>query len=270
MRFLFLIFIFLACSSPKSVSRNLSSDYTAEKIFISHPSDKNKKIEFFIDSHVKKQKLKTIVFIHGHQFPKRLGGYDVVKWGVLDKWKKRGFNAVSISQPGYGESDGPADYCGMFTQDAVIAVLDYLDKNSISDREDITLIGVSRGAMVSGMVASRKIIKNLVLIAGAYDLGALYHNLSYSPIKRNIAKEAGTESWQFRERSVLSHAEKINSRVLILHGKRDRAPTYQNAKDLFSLLKVSGNEVELNGFDSGHRIPIGERKKLIDKFIIGN
>lgn len=155
----------------------------------------------------------------------------------------------------------------MFTQDAVI---DYLVEKSISDVDNVSLLGVSRGAMVSGMVASRKKIKNVVLTAGSYDLEALYNNLSDSPIKRNIANEAGIESWQFRERSVLSHAEKINARVLILHGRKDRTPTFQNAKDLFSLLKVSGNKVEFHGFDSGHRTPIGERNKLIDQFILGN
>lgn len=56
MRFLILSFILLACSSPKLVSRNLSSEYTAKQIFISHPSNSTKKIEFFIDLNAGKEK----------------------------------------------------------------------------------------------------------------------------------------------------------------------------------------------------------------------
>jgi dipeptidyl aminopeptidase/acylaminoacyl peptidase len=274
MKHLLLVFIFsiicLSCSSTKSGRHEIANKETFMQMFLSHPTD-NKNIEYFIDKPKSEKPLKTIILVHGHQFPEKVGGYDFVKWGVLDKWKNRGYLAVAISQPGYGSSNGKPDYCGLYTQDAVVAVKTELIKKKLADPNDITLLGISRGAMVSGMVAAReKDIKNLVLIAGAYDLEALYNKLEDSPLKRNIRNEGGAKPFHFRERSVLSHAEKIKSKTLILHGKEDRQPTFQNAKDLFSLLKISNGKVKFHAFDSGHRTPIKERNKIIDNFLLYN
>lgn len=263
-----LLLILNSCSSTEGGKRHVTYEKTFRQLFLKHPTD-GIEVEYFIDKPESEKPLKTIILVHGHQEPSRDGGYDFVKWGVLDKWKNRGYLAVAISQPGYGNSSGKPDYCGMYTQDAIVAVKNELVQRGLSDSSEISMLGISRGAMVSGMVAAReKDIKNLVLIAGAYDLEALYKALDDSPLKRNIRNEGGTEPYQFRERSVLSHAEKVRARVLILHGKNDRVPTYQNAKDLFKLLKMGGNDVEFHGFDSGHRTPIKERNKLIDAFLL--
>ncbi len=266
-----LSFFLISCTSVSTANREVSNikEIASHQRFITHPSDSNKRIEYFVDNKKSNTPQKTIILVHGHQHPQRPGGYDFVKWKVLEKWKNRGYVAVAISQPGYGNSDGSPDYCGIYTQDAIITVKNDLIKKGLSDPKNISLLGISRGAMVSGMVASRqRDIKNLVLIGGAYDLEALYNALPDNPLKRNIRNEAGTETYQFRERSVLSHAEKINARTLILHGKNDREPTFKNASDLFSLLKVSGNQVQFKAFESGHRIPIPERNKIIDRFLL--
>ena len=68
----------------------------------------------------------------------------------------------------------------------------------------------------------------------------------------------------------MDHAEKIPARTLILHGQNDREPTFQNAKDLFALLRISNVYVEFHAFDSGHRTPIKERNEIIDRFLLNN
>lgn len=45
----------------------------------------------------------------------RDGGESYVKVGRLGMMAARGYVAAAVSQPGYGNSDGPPDFCGPFT-----------------------------------------------------------------------------------------------------------------------------------------------------------
>ena len=85
----------------------------------------------------------------------------------------RGYLAVAISQPGYGGSTGPADFCGPFTQHAVAAVIAKLHADGYVKDNRVLIQGVSRGALVAGMVAAHDpSIRGIVLISGLYDLPA--------------------------------------------------------------------------------------------------
>jgi hypothetical protein len=75
--------------------------------------------------------------LHGHQDGSRPGGKDLAEWGVvLKKYVAREYLAVAVSQPGYGNSAGPADFSGPFTQHAVSGVIAKLraDGMAIPDR----------------------------------------------------------------------------------------------------------------------------------------
>ena len=85
---------------------------SAETLAISHPDDPSKKVEFFLQKPSGKGPWPTVVLLHGHQDPPSHGGQDFVTWGELDRFAKRGYLAVAVSQPGYGNSSGPADFCG--------------------------------------------------------------------------------------------------------------------------------------------------------------
>ena len=89
-----------------------------------------------------------MVFLHGHQEAPRLGGKDFVSWGVLDRFAKQGYLAVAVSQPGYGGSDGPADFCGLYTQHAVSAVIAKIRADGYASPNKVLLEGISRGALV--------------------------------------------------------------------------------------------------------------------------
>ncbi len=124
LRWMLLMFAgLIACSGHKIAK--------AQTLSIPHPDDPAKKVEYFLEKPKGDGPWPTIVLLHGHQEWPSAGGKDFVKWGVLDEFAGRGYLAVAVSQPGYGGSTGPADFCGPFTQHAVAAVIAKLHADGI-------------------------------------------------------------------------------------------------------------------------------------------
>lgn len=96
----------------------------------------------------------AMLFVHGNQGGLLLGAKEFIDSGTLLRFSA-GLNitAAAVSQPGFGASDGPADFCGPGTQQAIIAVLSFLKKQPSVDPNRIVLYGKSRGAVASAMVA---------------------------------------------------------------------------------------------------------------------
>ena len=81
----------------------------------------------------------------------------MVETGSLERIAVRvGVVAASVSQPGYGGSDGPPDWCGPATQRAIRIVLACLRRRADVDPGRLVLFGVSRGAIASSMVAAEE------------------------------------------------------------------------------------------------------------------
>ncbi|MBY0462520.1 MAG: hypothetical protein K2Q34_05005 [Alphaproteobacteria bacterium] len=110
-----------------------------------------------------------------------------------------------MSQPGYGHSDEPPDFCGPFTQNAVITVIKHLKEVENIDSSEIILIGKSRGVTVASMVATKvQDLKGVVLVAGMYDLKMVTDARSVT----NFTNEAGINEKAINERSAFYHAKK--------------------------------------------------------------
>lgn len=96
----------------------------------------------------------AILFVHGNQGALLLGGKEAVDDRSLVRFSSRlGVTAAAVSQPGFGASDGPADFCGPSTQQTIIAALDFLKRQPWVDPERIVLYGNSREAVASAMAA---------------------------------------------------------------------------------------------------------------------
>lgn len=109
---------------------------------------------------------------------------------MLDTLAAQGYVGVALSQPGYGNSDGPPDFMGPRTVGAAEDVVRSLRARSFVRADRIALEGVSRGAIVASLAAARdSTIRAIVLISGAYDFATPLDS-STAAGRRNIARRA--------------------------------------------------------------------------------
>jgi len=197
-----------------------------------HSQDQNKAVELFWAKPEGNGPFPVVLFIHGHQEGPRDGGEAYVRTGRLGIMARRGYVSAAVSQPGYGNSAGPPDYCGPFTQQAVLVAIDFLRRQPFVRANKVALFGYSRGAIVAAMVATQDPgLAAVVLGAGAYDF------FNWHPTLRGIARnrdaEAGTSADAFMARSAMYHAEQIKAparRDCPRLGDADLPPGYQDCR----------------------------------------
>jgi dipeptidyl aminopeptidase/acylaminoacyl peptidase len=254
----------MACSGHK-IAR-------AQTLSIPHPDEPSRKVEYFLEKPKGDGPWPVVVFLHGHQDWPRAGGKDFVRWGVLDQFADRGYLAVSISQPGYGDSTGPADFCGPMTQHAVSAVIAKLRSQGYVQSNRILIEGISRGALVAGMVAAHDpTIRGVVLISGLYDLeeyAGHAKSAMAASVMDSLKKETGGSDNALRERSLLNYAQDIQASALILNGAKDDRTDPDQARWLAEIINAHGGHARAIVYpDYGHQIPVEIRSKDVDPFI---
>lgn len=208
-----------------------------------------------------------LLFIHGHMDP--LIGAQIHSNFLkcqkrLNRWK---VCIASVSQPGYGASDGPPDYCGPKTQMAISDTIEFFRQRSFVDNRRLALIGYSRGAICASCVATReKSLAAVVLGAGFYDFES-YYKAAPKGIKQAIEHEAGLGTQVFQDRSALINAEKIQSPILILHGQRDERGGMFEAEQLARRAPKAQAKIYS---EFGHHIPFRIFFREVSKFFRKN
>lgn len=210
----------------------------------------------------------AILFVHGNQGGLLLGGQEAVDDGTLVRFSSRlGITAAAVSQPGFGTSDGPADFCGPATQKAIVAALDFLKLQPSVDPKRIVLYGNSRGAVASAMVAAKVAdLKAIILTGGVYDLKDAFKN-SGRGLQQAIQNEAGLSDEAFLDRSALYHAHNIRSETLLLHGKYDDRASVVQAERFSEALTQSGVAVNFHALDGCHRLPREQVTPILRDFL---
>lgn len=247
------------------------TNVAAKPEFLPHPAESTKRIEYFLAQPHGAGPWPMLVFVHGHQDGDRPGGAVYATTGMLQRTAAKGILAAAVSQPGYGQSDGPPDFAGPRTQDAIIAVVEHLRGRRDVRSDRVGLYGYSRGAIAAAMVGVKlPSLRVLILGAGMYDVRDGYRRLDRSRpeldgLAKNMEREIGTA---YAERSALPLAGRIQAATLLLHGEKDDRCPLQGAKQLAEALERSGTPVTLEVFpNAGHGIPPAQREKPIDAFI---
>jgi dipeptidyl aminopeptidase/acylaminoacyl peptidase len=265
-----ILFLAAGCAPVQPGTLVDRDGWAVQREFLPHPQDKNRRIEVFWTKPAGEGPYPAVLFVHGHQDEIRDGGAAYVRTGRLVAMAKRGYVAASLSQPGYGYSDGPADFCGPFTQDAALAALAHLRQQPFVRPDKVALYGYSRGAIVAAMAATRdQRLAALVLGGGAYDFFSWYP-APLPGINANIDREAGRSNDAFMARSALYHAGKIRAPVLLLHGAADERIPAAQASAFAAKLAAAGVPTTVKIFpDTSHGIPIAAQYREIYPFLDG-
>jgi dipeptidyl aminopeptidase/acylaminoacyl peptidase len=260
--------LLVGCAAGQPGTVTDRDGWVIQRAFLPHRQHPSKQIEIFWTTPVGAGPWPAVLFVHGHQEPFREGGEAYVKNGRLGRTASRGYVAAAVSQPGYGHSDGPPDFCGPYTQDAVLGALAFLRTQPFVQPHKVALYGYSRGAIVASMVATQDPqLAAVVLGAGAYNFFHWYPT-PIRGIDANIEHEAGTSAAAFRARSAILHVDTITAPILLLHGAQDERVSVQQAEAFADALRAKQIAVRVKIFPHArHRMPIEAQDREIDPFL---
>jgi dipeptidyl aminopeptidase/acylaminoacyl peptidase len=169
---------------------------------------------------------------------------------------KEGFASAAITQPGFGRSEGPADFVGPRTIETLIDGYERLKREPYVDPTRMGIFGYSRGAMASAILATRlDDLGAAVSAAGIYDLRKEWETNPSEGIRANIEAETGSTHEALRERSALFMMEDLRCPLLILHGEKDENASVAQALALRDRLTELGKVFEIRIYpDRDHDI----------------
>ena len=181
---------------------------------------------------------------------------------------RAGYAAVAITQPGFGRSDGPADFVGPGTIATLEAGFQRFRHEPYVDRERMGLFGYSRGGMAAALLAVKMKDSGLlaaVFGAGIYDFKLAYDEIADDEIRANMEAEAGLTAEAIRRRTSVPLMENLVCPVLILHGAKDVNAPVSQAFLLRDRLAELDKEFEIKIFpDRDHDIG---RENLYDSML---
>jgi dipeptidyl aminopeptidase/acylaminoacyl peptidase len=267
-----------AVAFPSRIVRSQSPLHAMHHDSLSAPGNPRKHVEYFWIVPEGTGPWPAIVLIHGYQEGRDTpGGKAFVDYGALDTLAAHGYVAIAVSQPGFGHSDGPPDFMGPETVNAVQSVIRYFRAQSFVRADRIGLEGVSRGAVVASLVAVQdSTIRAMVLISGAYDFlspldsstAAGRLNIARrNQVRADIASETDGSAGALRARSALFEANKIRTPALLLNGEQDDRTDPEQARVLAELILRNGVYARSMTYpEFGHAIPLATRELVIRPF----
>ncbi|HLH76592.1 MAG TPA: prolyl oligopeptidase family serine peptidase [Candidatus Binataceae bacterium] len=169
-----------------------------------------------------------------------------------DHFTQLGLNLACISLPGNGKSSGPGRFVGPQAVAATQHALDLLAGRPDVDRARMGVWGLGNGAVAAGLVMDRDERARVVILqSGTYDLPEFWPKARLLT-KLSILHQVWPSKRVLKERSVIDHLpRKLDCKVLILHGRKDRHAPVAQAEQLAVALRERGAEVQTRFFTHG-------------------
>lgn len=136
----------------------------------------------------------------------------------------QGFACMSVTEPGYGKSEGKASFMGPDAIEVFAVGFRKFRREPFVDAGKMGVFGYSRGGMAASLLILKlgNDVKAAVLAAGIYDFKKAYDETGIDGIRENMRAESGMTEEAVWERSSIMHMEKLKTPVLIIHGEGDR------------------------------------------------
>lgn len=224
--FVLLSFIFMLVNisySDLKQSLNIKND-VGDLITIgilSHPQNPEKNIHFQLITPKGEGPFPLIVYLHGT----KLGPGVLSQLGSQDYfriWLKENMAVLVPSFPGFGFSDGPCDYCGDFSLEALNETINHAKKLESISGDKIAAVGFGMGAIaavllgvsrddLSCITASNGMYNIHDAFADSFELKWSFANNKFFPMTKK----------EIKKRSMYFQLEKIQSPTLFLHNEND-------------------------------------------------
>ena len=219
--------------------------------------------------------LPTIIFPHGGPISFDDEGFDY--WTQF--FANRGYAVLQMNfrgSHGYGfdfKQMGLQGW-GLQMQDDVEDGTRWLIEKGIADPGRICIVGASYGgyAALMGAVKTPELYQCVVSFAGVTDVEDLVKSyrrfINYEVVKKQI----GDDFDLLEQRSPLTHADKIQVPVLLIHGTKDRSVPVKQSEAMYKALKRKDKDVQYIELEDGdHYLSTNSHRldtfKAMDRFL---
>lgn len=177
---------------------------------------------------------------------------DLIPYGLMYAYE--GFATVAVTPPGFGKSEGKADFVGAETQKVYAAVWQKFKQESFVDADKMGIYGHSRGGLAASLMAIQlPDAKAAVVASGVYDFKKAFDEIPVKGIRDKMLEETGMTGEAVKERSSILKMENLKIPVLILHGEKDEKVPVNQAYILRDKLSELKKDFEIKIFpDASH------------------
>ncbi|WP_019675452.1 alpha/beta hydrolase family protein [Arsukibacterium perlucidum] len=198
--------------------------------------------------------LPTIIFPHGGPISFDDDGFDY--WTQF--FANRGFAVLQMNfrgSHGYGFDfmQMGLQGWGLQMQDDVEDGTRWLIQQGVADPKRICIVGASYGgyAALMGAVKTPELYQCVVSFAGVTDLEDLVKSYRRFTNYEVVKKQLGDDFDLLEQRSPLTHAEKIQVPVLLLHGTKDRSVPFKQSTAMYRALRSHDKDVQYIELEDG-------------------